>query len=660
MGFRELNINLTLDTTGFTKAINKVASQMNQLGSRFEGSGRDLTTRLTVPMGLFGAAAVKAFSDFEKSAKALEAVTGSAKLTAEQIDRLREVAKLPGLGFEQSVRASARLQAVGLSAKEAEEAIKQFGNAVARSGGGAVEFDGAILALTQIASKGKISAEEINQLNERIFEIRPALKAAFGTSDSEQLEKLGVSAEEFIARTTEELGKLARVQGGLGNSFENFSDSVRSSLAALGESISKSIDLEGIMNKLANSVGDVAQYFKGLSPETQRFLVTAGAIAASIGPILIGLGSLLKLLPLLRAGFLAFTGPIGLTIAALATLVALLTQVDLKKSIIGGTNVDAAIFGGNKSALRTTQDEQRGASALAFAGVGPKGKAANIPVGVIAPSVTANIDKYVAALTKATGATTEFTKASRPLIELATLNGSAFGTLAEQVDFSNIALLKSTTATDAAAGSIEQLQANTAAWQEQLAMGLPMQIDQAIALEATNERLAQQQQRFQEIADIVGTTLQDAFSGFFDTLLSGGKNAFRAFGEAIKVLVKKLLTAVATALALSAVFSLITGGAGSALSLLGGSGSGFGGLFKTLLKGGLGFAQGGLVYGPVSALIGEGPGTSRTNPEVVAPLDKLQGILQQSQAGAGFLATTRISGDDLLILVERAEKNRAR
>lgn len=185
MGFNQLNVTLGAKIDGFQKAFSQAEKQLNQFARKLENTGRDLTTRLTIPIVAVGAAAVSAFAEFEKSAKALEAVVGSAKLAGDQIERLRKIAKLPGLGFEQAVKASARLQAVGLSAKEAEDAIAQFGNAVARSGGGAAEFDGAILALTQIASKGKISAEEINQLNERIFEIRPALQAAFGTADSE-------------------------------------------------------------------------------------------------------------------------------------------------------------------------------------------------------------------------------------------------------------------------------------------------------------------------------------------------------------------------------------------------------------------------------------------------------------------------------------------
>jgi len=45
------------------------------------------------------------------------------------------------------------------------------------------------------------------------------------------------------------------------------------------------------------------------------------------------------------------------------------------------------------------------------------------------------------------------------------------------------------------------------------------------------------------------------------------------------------------------------------------------------------FAEGGLVSGPVLGMVGEGRGTSRSNPEVIAPLDKLQGMMGGGMSG---------------------------
>ena len=63
------------------------------------------------------------------------------------------------------------------------------------------------------------------------------------------------------------------------------------------------------------------------------------------------------------------------------------------------------------------------------------------------------------------------------------------------------------------------------------------------------------------------------------------------------------------------------------------------------------FANGGVISGPTMGLMGEYPG-ARSNPEVVAPLDKLKGLM-----GGGGTLEARISGNDLLILMNKAQRN---
>jgi hypothetical protein len=64
------------------------------------------------------------------------------------------------------------------------------------------------------------------------------------------------------------------------------------------------------------------------------------------------------------------------------------------------------------------------------------------------------------------------------------------------------------------------------------------------------------------------------------------------------------------------------------------------------------FADGGIVSGPTMGLMGEYPG-AKSNPEVIAPLDKLKGLM----GGGGGTLEARISGNDLLILMNKAQRN---
>lgn len=72
-------------------------------------------------------------------------------------------------------------------------------------------------------------------------------------------------------------------------------------------------------------------------------------------------------------------------------------------------------------------------------------------------------------------------------------------------------------------------------------------------------------------------------------------------------------------------------------------------------KGVTAFADGGIVSGPTLGLMGEYPGAS-SNPEVIAPLSKLQGMLDIRGNNYNGTLETRVSGRDLLILLNREER----
>ena len=64
-------------------------------------------------------------------------------------------------------------------------------------------------------------------------------------------------------------------------------------------------------------------------------------------------------------------------------------------------------------------------------------------------------------------------------------------------------------------------------------------------------------------------------------------------------------------------------------------------------------AKGGLAFGPTMAVVGDNRGASY-DPEVIAPLSKLKGML--GDTGFNGVLETRISGNDLIILLNRSQK----
>ena len=69
------------------------------------------------------------------------------------------------------------------------------------------------------------------------------------------------------------------------------------------------------------------------------------------------------------------------------------------------------------------------------------------------------------------------------------------------------------------------------------------------------------------------------------------------------------------------------------------------------------FADGGIVYGETFARVGEYPGAS-SNPEVIAPLNKLKGLI--SEGGSGGRVEFVIKGDTLQGVLNNNNRKRSR
>ena len=70
------------------------------------------------------------------------------------------------------------------------------------------------------------------------------------------------------------------------------------------------------------------------------------------------------------------------------------------------------------------------------------------------------------------------------------------------------------------------------------------------------------------------------------------------------------------------------------------------------------FADGGLVTGPTMGLVGEGHGTNRANPEVIAPLDKLKGMMGQQNINVNV--TGELKGEDIFMSSKKTEQRISR
>ena len=344
----DINIKIGAQITDLQKKLKQAERSLKRSGGKMQSIGMGLMASLSAPLAALGGSAIKAAGDFESMSNGLTAIMGDADLAAAELERLKEASKNPGLGFNQAVKGSVRLQSIGINADLARENMLAMGNAIALTGGGAEELDRATLAMQQIGAKGKVSAEEINQLNEVIPQIRAVMKDTFGTSEGQELTKMGVDANTFIEEITKGLQKLPEAQGGINNTIANAGMAINSFLTTLGDELNETFNLKENVEAFSQRLDSIAAKFKNLDDNTQKVIITIAAVVVAIGPALFAFGKMQTLAATLtgnyrslvtfvskmstvvksatvsQAGFNAVmaANPVGVIVVAIAALVA--------------------------------------------------------------------------------------------------------------------------------------------------------------------------------------------------------------------------------------------------------------------------------------------------------------------------------------------------
>jgi TP901 family phage tail tape measure protein len=517
----------------------------------------------------------------------------------------------------------------------------------------------------------------------------------------------GTGAAKFSAeleRQANSAGAAAQAAAEIDKSFGR--EMERTKVAANNLAISIGTTLAPALSALNGIIEKVISFFANLSPTAKTVLVVFASLAAAIGPILLGIGSFISLIPTLTAGLAAIKvalGGITLSMAAATAGVSLLVYglITLSQELARTSEIKAQVQ--QQLLAESLKETAKEVDQLAK------------KYNEINPNLTENENKLranEAVLKSYQTALTSVAKTDPKYEEKTTAIREQIGALETQSSSikGQIELTKTLQSTggDLAGSQAKNSKERTKQLREEAAEFLktqevlsskvtqrdafnPQQTD--VTKQMSPERLLMVQNASAKVLEInkqlgesmrqtftagmteqvaaynaqvqltaletqqINTNLQMALpfgsllADSFMEMAESGKVSFQSLFQGLKKMAIQLAATVAAAFALN----LLLGGIGIA-----GFGKGTGG-FKNLL-GGMGgggplgglipFANGGIVSGPTAALVGEYSG-ARTNPEVIAPLSKLQNMM-------GGNVTFTISGDSLVGTLNRANKTRAR
>lgn len=184
----------------------------------------------------------------------------------------------------------------------------------------------------------------------------------------------------------------------------------------------------------------------------------------------------------------------------------------------------------------------------------------------------------------------------------------------------------------------------------------------AEAIKAAEEDVARKREESLDRAMAVGDAVGSVYAGFTGSIIDSlglAKTGMEGFvgalaGTITKLIAMMLSSAVAQSIAGATASGTATGPAAvfTTPAFISTAVGGVLGAFAAIPK----FAEGGLAFGASLGMVGEGRGTSLTNPEVIAPLDKLKSFINPEGSGGGGIVKFEIEGQVLRGVLNRYDK----
>ncbi len=327
---------ITADAKGFERAIDQaqakidglektVGQRLSSIGDKFTDIGRKASV-LSAAIVAAGGASFKMAADFQDALGATDQVykqsSDTVKEWAQNLSSQYGIAKSEALSYSNLM--GSMLVNIGQlteeqAAKQSQKLIELAGDLTAMYGG---RVQDAVRALTG-ALKGNNTMLDnygmaVNDalVKTRALELGLIAQGEEMTLAARQAATLSLIWEQSAAAQ----GQAAREADGASGSMRALQVEVKNLATSFGEI------LLPVITPIVSGIADMVNKIGSLSPELQKTIVVIGGIAAAIGPLMLGLGSLLKLAPLIGTAFTAMTGPIGIAVAAIAGAAALIIK----------------------------------------------------------------------------------------------------------------------------------------------------------------------------------------------------------------------------------------------------------------------------------------------------------------------------------------------
>lgn len=671
----ELLIKIGADTYGVTKMTADVRKQLSSLQKDLSGFGKSWSLYVTAPLTAAAGVAVKAADvQLKNEQRLLTALRGREDIQQRLIKQAGELQSRSLFGDEEIIGQQAFLASLGLTEKQINDTIEAAAQLSSATG---MTLDSAVKNLAK--TYGGLSGE----LGESIPKLKELTVEQMKNGD----------AVKFILDNYKGFAESA-AETGLGPLQQ-----LKNSIGDVGEEIGKV--LMPMVQAAANVLKEFAVWLQDLSPTTKTVIVVVGGLAAAVGPLSLGLGSIIKILPAIKVGLLALVSPAGLVTAAIGGLAYVLLAAKNAHKEFAAELADKTTLTELQRQLKEVQDKMLST---------PETVSMQSSVGFYTsenPAYT-NLRKQeqdlLAAIKIKTDAI-EHEKNTRKELEdriesqnkVETVQLGLIGQLEKKIKDLEDAKSKATSTSEIhnltlsiaelrdelerlqTIGSSESIAGDTGDLFGKVVAALkfdpnainPPESDWTAARKNFAESLSNFVAEIQShtldavpairnllsgVGSAIGEGLGNILSGdgTFGDLLGG---IVKVMGQFLKALGQQLIELGMQIIIIKDSLSFIFSNPWAAIAIgvaAIAAGQAMINSFNKRNEGGVALAEGGLAYGPTMALVGDNRGAG-SDPEVIAPLSKLRqyGLGRQTIEFVG--GTFRLSGSDLVLAISREQ-----
>ena len=193
----------------------KLGDSLDKIGSKAPAIDAAVASIKALAAGLIVDRFIDANVEFEKFERALKAIKGASTDTGAEFAYVANVADKLGIAVlvasENYLKLTAATNGTSLEGQKTRDIFEAISKAMSALGRSSADTEGALLAITQIVSKGTVSLEELRgQLGERLpgaFQIA-ARSMGLSTQELDKLVSSGkLAAEDFLPKFAQELEK---------------------------------------------------------------------------------------------------------------------------------------------------------------------------------------------------------------------------------------------------------------------------------------------------------------------------------------------------------------------------------------------------------------------------------------------------------------------